>query len=440
VSGSSGPAWTFSRRRVLQGMAGLGALGATGVLAGCAPTARLSPDARPFPGAPEGEHMLPQIRHIVIYMQENHSYDSVLGTLGRGDGLTIGAGGLPVNANPGADGQAVGMHRATSTCVRSGAGQNWNATVDEVNGGAMDGFARQSPDAMSYYGADDLPFYHSLASTFVVCDRWFASVPAQTYPNRRYLQAATSVGVVRTDIQQVLDAPEAPNGTIWDRLNAHGIPWLNYAYDVPEIALFPRVLLTNGDKVRTIPDFLGDCATGNLPSVSIVSAGIDAFSEEAPQDIRRGEAFSHRIIDAVMSGPDWESTVLVFTYDEHGGFYDHVAPPPAVAPDDIPPMINVASGDRPGGFDRYGIRVPGVVVSPFARSGYVSSVVHDHTSALRLIETTWNLGALTRRDANASNLLDCLDLEHPGFPEPPALAAPGSPDAVSLCAPGPPLP
>jgi len=133
---------------------------------------------------------------------------------------------------------------------------------------------------------------------------------------------------------------------------------------------------------------------------------------------------------------------MFFMYDEHGGCYDHVAPPAAVAPDDIAPDIDPAT-DRPGGFDVYGMRVPAIVISPFAKQDYVSHVVHDHTSVLRFIETKWNLGALTRRDANASNLLDTLDFSAPALLDPPSLPLPAIPDAVSTCGdtgPGLPLP
>ncbi len=146
------------------------------------------------------------------------------------------------------------------------------------------------------------------------------------------------------------------------------------------------------------------------------------------------------MINAVLGSPAWPRTVLVFTYDEHGGYYDHVRPPWAVTPDDIPPDVE-ATPDTPAAWDHYGLRVPGFVISPFARRDYVSHVVHDHTSILRLIETKYNLGALTRRDANASNLLDCLDLRRPpAHLDPPELAAPGLPATGSTCQPQTPPP
>ena len=122
--------------------------------------------------------------------------------------------------------------------------------------------------------------------------------------------------------------------------------------------------------------------------------------------------------------------MLIWTYDEGGGYYDHVPPPRVIAPDSTLPMID-PSLDQPGGYDQYGFRVPAVIVSPYARRRYVSSVVHDHTSVMAQIERTWNLPALTYRDANAHDLSDFLDLSHPSMMTPPVLAAPGPYDLGS---------
>jgi phospholipase C len=304
----------------------------------------------------------------------------------------------------------------------------------------MDGFHRNSGDnAMKYWDGGQLPFYWDLAQTFVLCDRWFASAPCQTYPNRRYLQAATSVGMVSTDPQAVLDHPDAPNGTIWDRLNDQGISWNDYAFDLPDILLFPKVHGANGSHLRTFQNFLYDAKAGTLPQVSIVSPGFETYTEENPHDVQLGEAYSARVINAVLDSPAWDRTVVFFTYDEHGGYYDHVPPPPAIAPDSILPDVT-SPPDAPGGFDLYGFRVPSFVISPFAKAGHTSSTVYDHTSILRFIETKFNLGALTYRDANANDLLDTLDFSAKPFLDPPTLADPGLPASGSDCEPGVPDP
>jgi phospholipase C len=427
----------LSRRTVLQGMAAGAGLALAGGLRGPAVWAApgvLPPGTRPDPSKPEGTDLLPQIDHIVIYMQENHSYDSYFGTLPKGDGYTM-VGGVPTNSNPTSGGVPFPVFRATETCqLGVGVGQSWNSTHEQWNGGAMDGFHRNSGDnAMKYWDGGHLPFYRDLADTFVLCDRWFGSAPCQTYPNRRFLQAATSVGMVATDPQAVIATPNAPNGTIWERLNDQGISWLDYAFDLPDILLFPEVHSKNVDKIRTFQNFLWDAQAGTLPQVSIVSPGFETYTEENPHDVQLGEAYTARLVNAILQSPAWERTILVFTYDEHGGYYDHVPMPAAVAPDSIPPDID-SPPDAPGAFDLYGPRVPGLVISPFAKPGHVSSTVYDHTSILRLIETKWNLGALTYRDANANDLLDTLDLSSTALLDPPTLAAPGL-DGPSACEP-----
>src|SRR5205085_594280 len=132
-------------------------------------------------------------------------------------------------------------------------------------------------------------------------------------------------------------------------------------------------------------------------------------------------------------------TLLIWTFDEHGGYYDHVPPPAAIKPDNISPDFHDPTG-APAAYDRYGFRVPTVIVSPYARKNYVSHVVHDHTSILKLIETKWNLPALTYRDANADDLLDSIDFDHQAFRDPPTLPEPGRTSHPSTCTPGEPGP
>ena len=393
------------------------------------------PGDRPEPRVPEGTDLLPQIEHIVIYMQENHSYDSYFGMFPKGEGYRVHRGS-PTNSCVDTRGNVVPVTHAPDTCQSGrGVSQNWVSTHRQIDGGRMDGFLFDDNfNSMRYWDGSDLPFYWSLANTFPLCDRWFASAPAQTYPNRMYLQAGTCQDLISTDTGKVLSMPHPAGGTIWDTLNAHGISWRDYAWDLPDILLFPKTYSENVDKVRTYPQFLADCRSGSLPSVSIVSPGVASYTEENPSDIQLGEAFSSSVINAIMGSPAWPKTVLLFMYDEHGGYYDHVAPPAAIPPDGIAPAVASAPG-APAAWNQYGLRVPAFVISPFSKRNYISSVVHDHTSVLRLIETKFNLGALTRRDANADNLLDCLDLKDPPFIEPPVLARPGLPATGSRCTP-----
>jgi len=432
---------TVSRRAVVQGLAA----GAAGMaLGGCRwpigpwPPRRIKQAGeRPYPRLPEGVDTLPQIEHIVIYMQENHSYDSYFGPFHRGDGYRM-RHGVPRNRNTDPDGNTVSVFHAAETCQPGrGVSQNWVNTHTQINGGRMDGFLfNANTNAMKYWDGGDIPFYWSLADTFPLCDRWFASAPAQTYPNRLYLQAATCQDLISTDTNRILTMPHPAGGTIWEKLDAFGISWADYTWDLPDIALVPKVLAEHPERWLRFPQFLADCRAGTLPQVTIVSPGVTAYTEENPRDIQLGEAYTASVVNAVLESPLWPKTVLLFMYDEHGGYYDHVAPPAAVPPDDIAPGVADAP-NAPAAWDHYGLRVPAFVISPFSRKHYVSHVVHDHTSVLKLIETKWNLGALTRRDANASNLLDCLDLRtrHPAFLDPPELAAPGLPATGSTCQP-----
>jgi phospholipase C len=406
---------------------------------------------RPDPSKPEGTDCLPQIGHIVVLMMENHSFDNYLGMLGRGDGFPLDAGGSPTSANVTQAGAPVrAFHLLTTTQQQHVPSQSWEASKEQFGEGRNDGFVTCSEHlglagdpkvAMGYWKERDLPFYSALARTFPLADRWFGSCLGPTIPNRRFLIAGTANGLTTDAIADLLDKP---SGTIFDMLNRNGISWANYHVS-QELHLFkirwarlrsdlqsmvqftadtyPFDLLGYWGHARTIGRFFSHARTGRLPAISIVDPNYETDSEENPHDIQNGEAFAAKVINAVMAGPGWPRTVLIWCYDEHGGYYDHVPPPAAAEPDDVRPRT--APEDR---YDRLGFRVPAVIVSPFAKPNYVSSVVHDHTSVLKLIETKWNLPPLTHRDAAADNLLDSLDLVGPpAFAVPPTLAPPALP-------------
>ena len=397
------------------------------------------PDSLPDPTRAAGEPSaaLP-FDHLVVVMQENHSFDNYLGMLPlRGqpaaDGFDFNASGAPVNSNPYQDGYVV-VKRAGSHCQPGNITQSWKSTHLEMDGGRMDGFARVSTDQMVYWDEADLPFYYSLAKTFCVGDRWFCSAPCQTYPNRRFLLAGTAFGLISTDTSKVFQDP--PNGTIVDRLDAHGVSWRDYFTVVPATGVIASIPEKHPANLAPIAQFYTDCAAGTLPSVSFVDSDIglvgavtsqpqaaaQSQSEENPADSSLGENFESGVVKAVLGSPLGPRILLDWTYDEHGGYYDHVPPPAAIPPDTIPPQLG--PGDPPGGYDIYGPRVPAVVVSGYARRNAVTSVVHDHTSILATIEAKWNLPAMTHRDANATTLADFLDARAVQFPQPPKLAPP----------------
>jgi phospholipase C len=454
------------------------------------------PGDRPRPDLPPGTDLLPEIKHIVVLMMENHSYDNYLGMLaGRGDGLPVDAARAPTAENVLPDGRRIGAWHLPSTVQAPGnPTQTWHASHLSDGDGTCGGFAtavwQTVPGAdpavpMGYWTEADLPFYYGLARTFPVADRWFCSCLGPTFPNRRFLISGTAHGLIDDLPWDLIDYPAA--GTIFDALSSHDISWANY-HNVHRISVVLKRLLGGGGLVlfrklaaigrlipwlantvrgnksytadlyplglagavrhlRTTPQFFADAAAGTLPAVSIVDPDFGAYSEENPQDISNGEAFAAAVINAVMRGPAWESTLLLWIYDEHGGYYDHVPPPPAVAPDDVParnwqletPWVRRLIGwlapkqlaklaeidDGPVTYDRYGFRVPAVIVSPYARPDFVLHDVLDHTSVLKLIEEKWNLSPLTRRDAAAASPLGALDLDAPpAFGTPPDLPAP----------------
>jgi phospholipase C len=451
---------------------------------------------RPVPSRPPGTDLLPQIEHVVVLMMENHSYDNYFGMLrGRGEGFPLGADGQPEVFNQGTGGDPVRAYHLPSTDQHPQApSQSWHASHLQWGHGKCDGFVASTqtvlPDAdaatgMGYWSEADLPFYYGLARTFPLADHWFSSCLGPTFPNRRFLIAGTAHGLIDDSPFDLFDYP--PAGTIFDMLTRHGISWVNYhpvASDTSRARRYAhhkrrmarRRLLSAGrsfrgvtqgiqkdlqftanvypvgigrymQHVRSTEAFFTDADNGTLPAFSIVDPDFDNYSEENPQDIRKGESFAAEVINRVMHGKGWPGTLLIWVYDEHGGYHDHVSPPAAVPPDDVegrsllgsptrlqallrpifPRLVeneqNLAAG--PHRYDRYGFRVPAVIVSPYARPEYVCSEVLDHTSVLRLLEEKWNLPALTRRDAAAVPPLDALDLTAPpAFLDPPPLPAP----------------
>jgi phospholipase C len=308
---------------------------------------------------------------------------------------------------------------------------------------------------MGYWTEKDIPFYYQFAREFTVADRWFGSCLGPTLANRRFLVAGTAHGLIDDAPYRLLDRPAA--GTIFDSLTAHGVSWANYHHSSPRHTLlkrgpfrlardrlqftadvFPLKALASVNHLRRIRHLRGDIERGALPQVCMIDPDFHGNSEENPQDIQHGQEFARTVIEQLRHGPQWENMVLIWCYDEHGGYYDHVPPPPAVRPDEVDGIsITDASrtarllakisgsyrtlqlndrGDKR--YDRHGFRVPAVIAGPYAKKGYVSHTTYDHTSILKLIELIWELPPLTERDAAATAPLDCLDLRAMGPPPP----------------------
>jgi phospholipase C len=428
--------------------------------AGSASEAR-GPDSLPNPKRPAGTpNPAYDFDHIVVVMMENHSFDNLLGALPisgqpQALGLRFDADGVAQNANPGPNG-LVKSFPFPSTAQGSHVTQTWDATHEQIAGGKMNGFVEQaeSEQPMGYWTEETLPFAYSFAKTFTVANRWFCSAPCQTYPNRRFLMAGTAYGDIATDTESLGDPPP-PNGTIFDRLHQYGISWRNYFTDLPQTAIIPSIIETYPTNLAPVAQFYLDCAAGTLPSVSFVDPEFGVLSDigaplatlpalapiaakleatggdqEEPQDMSYGESWAYSVVDAVLKSPAWPRTLLIYTYDEHGGYYDHIAPPAALAPDSIAPRLE--PGDAPGGYDLYGPRVPAVIASPYARPNAVANMVLDHTSVLATIEGRWNLPAMTYRDANAAPVVGALDFSNPAFMEPPTITRPPAPAGAAL--------
>jgi phospholipase C len=357
------------------------------------------------------------IRHIVVLMQENHSFDNYFGTYPGADGLPAGTC-LPRSF---ADAK-LGCSRPAHAGGRAVVGLSSDPTLfaRQFHGGRMDGFVAAYrvgrglgglPHPLDYYDDRDIPFAWNLASRYVLFDRFFSSARGGSAWNHMFAISATPGN--RT-------ADELPPGgypdttTIFDRLQQAGIPWRFYVKDydptntienpvlgdrasqllqVPLLAM-PRVLSSPKLKSNIVDmqAFYRDAQAGRLPAVSYIAPG--GLSEHPPGKLIAGQTFVRSIVNELMRSPEWSSTAFVLTYDSWGGWYDHV-PPPSV--------------DRYG----YGFRVPALLVSPYARRGAIDHTTLDFTSILRFIEDNWQLAPLAQRDASAQSIATAFDFSSP---------------------------
>ena len=397
----SGDRWTrqeFLRRAAAAGLTAAGAANVRSAPAAALPAPRRS-----------------GIEHVVVVMMENRSFDHLLGWLPGADGRQAG---LAFADAAGAGHPTFALAPDYQGCAYADPNHSYDGGRIAFNGGACDGWLRVPGNdtfAIGYYGEADLPFLGAAARYWTACDRYFASIMAETFPNRFYLHAA------QTDrVRNSLAISRLP--TIWDRLAKAGVSHRYYFSDVPFLALWGSRYVPIS---RSFQGFVSDCRRGRLPNVSFVeprllgeNAGLS--NDDHPHaDVRAGQLFLRRVYRAVTRSPNWRRTVLVVTYDEWGGFFDHVPPAPAAIP-----AADKAAGNADG---LRGFRVPCLVISPFAQRGAVSHETLDHTSILRMIEWRWGLDPLTERDATATNLARVLNLSSPSTTAPlfPAPASPG---------------
>jgi phospholipase C len=364
---------------------------------------------------------------VVVLMMENRSFDHYLGwlrtdesyieqglsrygrrfsvdgdidqTFAAPDGSLVDTYYLP--ENPG----EVNAYRG---CEHPDPGHGWDDGRAQRDDGFLAEASGNDPYALGYYREDDIPYYARLAREFTIFDNYYCSLLGPTFPNREYLHSAQSGGVKDNTI------PFESRGfqweTIWDRLMAANVPAGYFFVDLPVTALWGERLIP---VTHHIEQFFARAATGTLPNVTFVDPGFTTGfrTDDHPYcDIRAGQRYVYNIIKAVAESPQWERTALFITYDEWGGFFDHVKPPHF--PDDR------ASANDAEDFSQAGFRVPTLLASPFARKGFVDHQAYDHTSILRFLEWRF-LGApprgpggkgwyLTKRDRFANNIGESL--------------------------------
>jgi phospholipase C len=414
-----------------------------------------------------GGNGLSSVEHIVLLMLENRSFDHMLGFLYTDAGNVSPAGhpfeGLTgTESNPAAaGGQPVTVFRIEPSTPNAyfmpGAdpGEGYMATNDQLfgrNAGpaspsqppAMQGFVQNyaytlrwetnekwpivagttAGDIMGCFTPAALPVLSGLARGYAICDHWYASVPTETLPNRAFACAATSQGHM-DDKTRTFTSP-----SVFGQLAAHNLSWAIYGYHAAPLtkSTFTDISGADASHFGKFADFTAAAAAGTLPAFAFLEPGWGTAgnSQHPNYDVALGEQLIHDVYEAVRTGPGWAQTLLVITYDEHGGCYDHVPPPAGAVPPDS------SAGEFGFGFDRFGVRVPAVLVSPLIEAGTVYRAPAggpplDHTSLLKTIQQRWNLPSLTARDAAAPGFGDVLTLAAPRTDDPLAGVTPPSP-------------
>jgi phospholipase C len=362
-------------------------------------------------GGEQARSNLEMIDHIVVLMLENRSFDHMLGYLSLSGRRPDIDGLQPGMANQ-YQGRSCLVHHLDSTVVGMDPDHSAGGIDEQVARGTMGGFVANAAATltsrglqdgdptcvMGYYDATDVPVYDHLVEEFAVCDRWFSSVLGSTMPNRLYALCGGAAG--SRDNRPPYLPPLYHQPSFVRHLDAHGVSWRWYCFD-PGLLRFADMHYRLGHHDRfgyfsktglpwrtrldltinqDLPSFLEDAASGTLPSLSWIDPAFINFNplgfpvndDHPPADIRDGQDLVLAVYDALASSPQWNRSLLVIVYDEHGGFYDHV-PPPA------------ADDDDPALFGSYGVRVPAIIVSPWVEPRAVSSTLFDHTSIIKTV-------------------------------------------------------
>ncbi|HVL33358.1 MAG TPA: alkaline phosphatase family protein [Actinomycetota bacterium] len=411
----------IERRRFLQGALGVSGL----LLAQGAGLRRAAFSREAVGGLPIPKES--GLDHIVVTMMENRSVDHLFGWIPGIDGVLDGVSNPKRLSVPQglcsavpfesplavADPTEVQRHRLPRHCHKPDPDHGWTGSRIERNHGLMNGFVERSGDhAMGYYEREDIPFLGWLGSEFTTFSRYFSSVLGPTYPNRLYWLSAQGGEAKGNPLPLPNQYNPMPTGyrwpTIFDRLSSAGVNWAWYATDLPTIWLFFRHNYLDPGRIRHISDYYADAAAGRLPNVafldpSYITIGNDLHPGHGG-DLRLGDRYVHDTFTALAESPHWERSAYILTFDEAGGWYDHVVPPRAA--DERARPDNHCED-----WGQLGFRVPTVVASPFALRRSVGERVYDHTSILKLIEWRFSLSPLTARDAAANNLAEILTFE-----------------------------
>ncbi len=357
-------------------------------------------EARDSAADPSAKDLLSAIDTIVVLCMENRSFDHYLGARSliegrpvdglRADMKNVAASGREFFVNP----------------MRTFAGQDpphgWASCHRQWNDGAMDGFVREmgetgADEVMGYYVREQVPVLWGLADHFVTCDRWFASVLGPTWPNRLYLHGGTSLGLRE-------NVPLAFGFTsVFEQLGDAGLTHANYFVDVPWAA--GGYFKTSGN--LPVDRFFQAAKSGTLPAFSLIDPGFfgPAANDDHPaHDVRLGQAFIASVYAALRASPQWDRCLFVVTYDEHGGFFDHVPPP------EMP--------DARADFRRLGVRVPGLVAGGAVKRGATVSTLFDHVSVVATVARRFGLPELTARVRATNDLSSCIDPTLLGRPRP----------------------
>ncbi|MEA2773684.1 MAG: phospholipase [Acetobacteraceae bacterium] len=381
------------------------------------------------------------IKHVVVLMLENRSFDSMLGMLYPASDSFDGLTGTEQNTWHNTDGpppEPIAVWKSPdmtpeAACVPTpdpgelfadihmqihGLADGVTLNPGPTMGGFVDNYMRQpaadvpyDPAAvMHYFTQSEIPVLSQLARQFGVSDRWHAPAPCQTWPNRFFAHTGTANGYVNNSPTHFPYLME----TVFNRLEEDAkVSWRIYFHDIPQSVTLARLWGDIATNFRHFDDdFVRDAASGNLPAYSFIEPryftdtilGKMPNDQHPPHNVSHGEALIASVYNAVRSGSGWKETLLVITYDEHGGCYDHVVPPAAVSP----------GGQTPDGFDfgYFGVRVPAVIISPWVPPGSVirppGLTPFDHTSIIATLRKLFPFAPLTARDAAAPDLLEAL--------------------------------